>query len=51
MTIFDTILLEMKVPLVDAVLMEVAETTVMEVTATKEGWILKTLATCDRKKP
>ena len=47
-TIFDTILLEMTVPLVDAVLMSFAA---MEVTATKDGWIFETLATCDRKMP
>ena len=35
------ILLEMTVPLVDAVLMEVAETAAMEATVTKEGWILR----------
>ena len=50
-TIFDTILLEMTVPPVDAVLVEVGETAVMEVTVTREVWNLETLATCDGKMP
>ena len=41
----------MSVSAANAVLMEVAENAVMEVTVTTQGWILETLATCDRKMP
>jgi len=45
----------MTVPLVVitvyVILMEVTETTVIDVIVTKEGLILKTFATCDRKMP